>query len=55
MLKKTQFIVFRPQTKTLNCNAFLKLMENRIYPRQSVKYLGVHLDEHLIGKYTSLQ
>ena len=48
--KKTEFIVFRPQSKSLNSNPFIKLMGNRIYPSKSVKYLGVHLDEHLNWK-----
>ena len=48
--KKTEFIVFRSQSKSLNCNPFLKLMGNRVYPSHSVKYLGVHLDEHLNWK-----
>ena len=40
--KKTEFIVFRPQSKSLNCNPFLKLMGNRIYPSQNVRYFGVY-------------
>ena len=48
--KKTEFIVFRSQSKSLDFNPFLKLMGNRIHASQSVKYLGVHLDEHLNWK-----
>ena len=48
--KKTEFIVFRHHSKTLDFLPFLKLAGLRIYPSHSVKYLGVHLDEHLKWK-----
>ena len=48
--KKTEFIVFRHQSKPLDFLPFLKLAGLRIYPSHSVKYLGVHLDEHLNWK-----
>ena len=48
--KKTEFIVFRHRSKPLDFIPFLKLSGLRIYPSHSVKYLGVHLDEHLNWK-----
>ena len=48
--KKTEFIVFRSKSKSFDTIPYLKLSGHRIYPSHSVKYLGVHLDEHLNWK-----
>ena len=48
--KKTEFIIFRTKSKSLYSSCHLKLQGTRIYPSKSVKYLGVHLDEHLDWK-----
>jgi len=44
---KTEFLLFRHQRKTLDFSPYLKISGKRIYPKSSVKYLGVYLDEHL--------
>ena len=48
--KKTEFIVFYSKNKNISPSTHLKLLGQRIYPSQSVKYLGVHLDAHLNWK-----
>ena len=48
---KTEFLVFRSQFRKLEFTPFLMLSGKRIYPSQSVKYLGVHVDEHLSWKF----
>ena len=48
--KKTEFIVFHSSSKPLDRTIHLKLLGMRIYRSHSVKYLGVHLDEHLNWK-----
>lgn len=48
---KTEFLVFRSQSRRLEFLPFLILCGKRIYPSKSVKYLGVHVDEHLSWKY----
>ena len=41
---KTEFILFRSRSKPLNLIPFLKLLDKRIYPNSSVKYLGTRSD-----------
>ena len=47
---KTEFLIFKPKHKTLDFLPTLNLDGKRIYPSQSVKYLGVYLDENLCWK-----
>ena len=47
---KTEFIILRTQSRPLNYQPYLKTLGQRIYPSPSVKYLGIHLDEHLNWK-----
>ena len=47
---KTEFVVFRSPWKCLDCLPRLKLSGKILTPSKSVKYLGVHLDEHLKWK-----
>ena len=52
---KTEFVLFRSKSKSLNSIPFLKLLGKRIYPSPSVKYLGVRLDQHLNWKPHSFE
>ena len=47
---KTEFVIFKSKSKRLDVIPSLKLDGKRIYPSQSVKYLGVYLDENLCWK-----
>lgn len=47
---KTEFVIFRSPHKRLDFIPYLKITGQRIFPSKSVKYLGVHLDEHLNWK-----
>ena len=48
---KTEFVIFRSPWKSLDCYPpRLKLAGKILTPSKSVKYLGVHLDEHLNWK-----
>ena len=47
---KTEFIIFRSPQKQLDCIPRLKLSRKTLTPSSSIKYLGVHLDEHLNWK-----
>ena len=47
---KTEFLIFRSQRKQLDFIPVLKVDGKRIYPSESVKYLGLYLDEHLSWK-----
>ena len=44
---KTEFVIFRSPWKPLDCIPRLKLSGKILTASKSVKYLGVHLDEHL--------
>ena len=47
---KTEFVIFRSPWRRLDCIPRLKLSGKILTPSKSVKYLGVHLDEHLNWK-----
>ena len=47
---KTEFVIFRSPWKSLDCLPRLKLSGKILIPSKSVKYLGVHIDEHLNWK-----
>ena len=46
-IEKTELVVFRRQNTKLNNSFKIKLDGKRLFPKSSVKYLGVLLDEHL--------
>ena len=46
-IQKTKLIIFRPTNLKIDSSIKLKLQGKRLTPAQSVKYLGVLLDEHL--------
>ena len=47
---KTELVLFRSAKKQLDFGLELKLNGKRLYPTNSVKYLGVKIDEHLTWK-----
>ena len=47
---KTELVLFRSAKKQLDFGLKLKLNGKRLYPTNSVKYLGVKIDEHLTWK-----
>jgi len=47
---KTEFVIFRSPWKRLDCTPRIKLDGTFLAPSKSVKYLGVHIDEHLNWK-----
>ena len=46
-IQKIELIIFRPTSLKIDPSIKFKLQGKRIIPTQSVKYLGVLLDEHL--------
>ena len=46
-VKKTDLVIFRHKKKKLECPTRIKLSRKRLYPSNSVKYLGVKIDENL--------
>ena len=47
-LKETNYVIFKPRQKRLNLTNFsLKIKNNLIEPKSSIKFLGVIIDEHL--------
>ena len=53
--KKTEYILFRHQQKSINFELKLKLNGKKLYPSSFIKYLGIFLDENLNWKkHTSI-
>ena len=48
---KTEFVIFRSPWKRLDSIPRLKLAGKMLTPSKWVKYLGVHMDEHLNWKH----
>jgi retron-type reverse transcriptase len=46
-IEKTNFIVFHPAQKKINYSLILKMQEQQIREKQSIKYLGIFIDSHL--------
>ena len=46
-IEKTELVVFRRQNTKLSNSFKIKLDGKRLFPTNSVKYFGAHLDEHL--------
>eukprot|EP00111_Clytia_hemisphaerica_P004428 TCONS_00012655-protein len=47
---KTEFVIFRSPWRQMDCIPRIKLCRKILSPSKSVKYLGVHLDNHLNWK-----
>ena len=46
-VSKTELIIFKPKRKPLDFNMKIKFNRKRLYPTDSVKYLGVKIDSKL--------
>ena len=49
-VSKTELIIFKPKRKLLDFTMKIKLNGKRLYPTDSVKYLGVKIDSKLDWK-----
>ena len=47
---KTEFIIFRSNRRAIDAIPNIKISGKRLTPSKTIKYLGVHLDEHLSWK-----
>ena len=50
-VQKTELVIFKHQRKKIDSEANIKLSRKRLYPTDSVKYLGVRIDENLNWKH----
>ena len=46
-VSETELILFKPKIEKLEFDLKLKLNDKRLYPTESVKYLGIKIDENL--------
>ena len=49
-VKKTELVIFKHKKKKLECRIRIKLSRKRLYPSNSIRYLGVKIDENLNWK-----
>ena len=49
-VKKTELVIFRHKKKKLECIIRIKLSKKRLYPFNSIRYLGAKIDENLSWK-----
>ena len=49
-VKKTELVIFKHKKKKLECPIKIKLSRKRLYPSNSIRYLGVKTDENLNWK-----
>ena len=52
---KTKYMIFAPHKKKITINNPLSIGNQPIELVSTTKFLGIHLDSHLIGKHTSQQ
>ena len=50
-VKKTETVIFKPKQKKFEDHLKIKLHGKRLYPTESVKYLGVEIDANLSWQY----
>ena len=50
-LKKTEMVIFKSKQKKLEGDFKIKLFRKRLYPTESVKYLGVKIDTNLTWQH----
>ena len=44
-------VIFKSKRKKFNNTVKIKLSDKRLYPTESVKYLGVEIDQHLTWQH----
>ena len=49
-VKKSELVIFKHKKKKLECPIRIKFSRKRLYPFNSIKYLGVKIDENLNRK-----
>ena len=49
--QKTDLVIFKHQRKKLDSEVNIKLNRERLYPTDSVKYLGIRTDKNLNWKH----
>ena len=49
-MEKTELVIFKHQRKKLDTEIKIKLNRKRLYPSQSVRYLGIKIDQNLNWK-----
>ena len=49
-VQKTKFVIFKHQRKKIDSEVKIKLRRKRLYPTDSLKYLGIRTDENLKWK-----
>ena len=49
-VKKTELVIFKHNKQKLECPKRIKVSRKRLYPSNSIKYLGVKIDENLYWK-----
>ena len=50
-VQKTQLVIFKHQRKKIDSEVKIKLNRKRLYPTDSVKYLGIRIDENSNWKH----
>ena len=50
-IDKTNFIIFHPRQKVINCQVRLHIASKQLKQVKSIRYLGVHIDSYLTWKY----
>ena len=50
-VKKTEMVIFKSNQKKLECDLKIKLCGKRLYPTESVKYMGVKIDTNLTWQH----
>ena len=53
-VKKTEMVIFKSKQKKLEGDLKIKLCVKRLYPTESVKYLGVKIDANLTWQHHGL-
>ena len=50
-VQRTELVIFKHQRKKIDNEVKIKLSKKRLYPTDSVMYLGIRIDENLNWKH----